>query len=88
MTSPSLRRLIASQGKPAPELAMTTTVTGVVANGAAEGWAAVFVDVDGQSMQVAAYNANWTPTVGHVVYVSLVNNSPVILCRLVGFALD
>lgn len=60
------------------------TVTAVVAGGAADGNAAVTVNVNGSTV-VAPYLAAYSsPTVGHNVEVLLVNGSPLILGRVIG----
>lgn len=56
----------------------------VVAGASLDGNAAVSVTVNGSTIP-APYLASYTPVVGHVVMVELVNGSPYISGRLIGF---
>lgn len=58
-------------------------VTAVTAGAAADGNALVTVNCDG-TITAAAYNAAYTPVVGHVVLLAVQGASRTILCRVVG----
>lgn len=59
------------------------TIATVTSGAAADGNAAASVTVKG-STTPAPYLSSYTPTVGHTVAVLLVNNSPLILGRVIG----
>jgi len=61
----------------------TGTIHTVTAGASADGVAAAVVTVDGNDI-AAPYAASYTPTVGHLVMVLLIDNSPFILGRIVG----
>jgi len=59
------------------------TIATVTAGGAADGNAQATVTVNGSTFP-ASYLAAYTPVVGHVVAVALIDGSPLILGRRIG----
>lgn len=56
----------------------------VTAGAAADGNARVTVNCDDGVTVAIPYNANYTPTVGHVVLLAVQDSQRVILCRVIG----
>lgn len=83
------RRLVGSVRKPVPQQITGSptmrlgTIKTVTAGAAADGNAAVVVTVNGNDM-ASAYNASYTPVVGHLVMVFLNDGAPAIGWHVVG----
>jgi hypothetical protein len=71
-------------GLAAPGRFQQGVVATVTAGAAADGNARVTVNCDDGVTVAMPYNANYTPTVGHVVLLAVQGTQRVVICRVIG----